>query len=40
MHKALHPRNNIDRLYVARKEDGGQHWRAIQELEKQINKSK
>ena len=22
MHKALHPRNNIDRLYVSRKEGG------------------
>ena len=25
MHKALHPRDDIDRLYVSRKEGGGGH---------------
>ena len=35
MHKALHPRDNVDRLYVSRKEGG----RGLASIEKNIDVS-
>ena len=43
MHKALHPRNNVHKLYVPRKEGGrglARFENCVQKLEDSIKKSK